>query len=105
MKKIIKTFLVILCGIFITEISVYASAGRGMRMFDQNVKTACGTNAFMVARSHTQEEWTKIYKANSLNAEIKTFCAEATPIKDMYQKDLYEFMYAMAKDSGAIIAG
>ncbi|MDD2384037.1 MAG: cytochrome C [Sulfurospirillaceae bacterium] len=82
-----------------------ASEGRGQRMFDQNLKKACGINGLQVARAHTQAEWTKIYESNALNNEMRVFCPEAKDFKETYQKDVYEFMYALASDSGKIVAG
>jgi len=86
-----------------TTSSFAAQEGRGLRMFDQNIKKACGSNAFEVARMHTQAEWKAIYDADGLDAKFKTICPEAKPFKEEYKEDVYAFMHAVAKDSGKIL--
>lgn len=73
-------------------------------MFDQNLKKSLVIYVkTKLARKHTQAEWTKIYESNGLDAEMKLYCPEAKPFKDIYAKDVYEFFYALAKDSGKVI--
>lgn len=102
-NKFFSLFVVAVISLVLLPSASFASEGRGQRMFDQNLKKACGTNGLEVARKHTQEEWTKIYKSNGLDAEMKLYCPEAKPFKDIYTKDVYEFFYALAKDSGKVI--
>lgn len=102
-KKFFSLSLVLIISLVLLQSASFASEGRGQRMFDQNLKKACGTNGLEVARKHTQAEWTKIYESNGLDAEMKLYCPEAKPFKDIYTKDVYEFFYALAKDSGKVI--
>jgi len=103
LKKFFSLLVVIAISLVLFESASFGSEGRGQRMFDQNLKKACGTNGLEVARKHTQAEWTKIYESNSLDDEMKLYCPEAKPFKDIYAKDVYEFFYALAKDSGKVI--
>ena len=100
-----KSFLCALAGAFMVfaTSSFAAQEGRGLRMFDQNIKKACGSNAFEVAKMHTQAEWKAIYESDGLDAKFKTICPEAKPFKAEYKEDVYAFMYALAKDSGKIL--
>lgn len=102
-KKLFRLAVILIISLVMLESTSFASEGRGQRMFDQNLKKACGTNGLEVARKHTQAEWTKIYENNGLDAEMKLYCPEAKPFKDIYAKDVYEFFYALAKDSGKVI--
>lgn len=102
-KKFFGLSVVVIISLVLLQSASFASEGRGQRIFDQNLKKACGTNGLEVARKHTQAEWTKIYESNGLNDEMKVYCPEAKPFKDIYTKDVYEFFYALAKDSGKVI--
>lgn len=102
-KKFFGLSVVVIISLVLLQSASFASEGRGQRMFDQNLKKACGTNGLEVARKHTQAEWTKIYESNRLDDEMKVYCPEAKPFKDIYTKDVYEFFYALAKDSGKVI--
>jgi len=82
---------------------IAAEEGRGLRMFDQNIKKACGTNAFEVARMYTQAQWKEMYESNAFDAEFQKICPEAKPFKAMYKPDVYAFMYGAAKDSGKVL--
>lgn len=88
--------------VFATTLSA-SEEGRGLRMFDQTIKKACGTNAFEFARTRTQAEWKALYESNSLDAEFKKICPEAKPFKDQYKPDVYAFLHAVAKDSGKVL--
>lgn len=103
MLKTIKRSSILLCALCLTFSATLASEGRGQRMFDQNLKKACGINGFEVARKHTQTEWTAIYENQKLNDEMKIYCPEAKDFKSDYVRDVYEFMYAAAKDSGKVL--
>ena len=89
--------LLVLCS------TALASEGRGQRIFDQNLKKACGLNSVMVARSKTQAEWEKIYQDNHLNETMLALCPDAKPFKEMYLPDVYAYMKAYAKDSGVVL--
>lgn len=104
MKKRLHVSFLILCSLMVFTTTAFASQeGRGLRMFDQTIKKACGTNAFEFARKYTQAEWKAIYDANTLDAEFKKICPEAKPFKEEYKPDVYAFLHAVAKDSGKIL--
>jgi hypothetical protein len=104
MQKKWFTFSIIIALVLTLNSSLMAAQeGRGLRMFDQTIKKACGTNAFEVARMYTQAEWKAIYEADALDAEFQKICPEAKPFKAMYKPDVYAFMYAAAKDSGKVL--
>ena len=102
-KKLLSLMMMLTISLVLLESVSFASEGRGRRMFDQNLKKACGVEGLEVARKHTQAEWTKIYESNGLDAEMKLYCSEAKPFKNDDVKDVYEFFYALAKDSGKVI--
>lgn len=103
-QSVWKRYLYIVGTLLILDSSVLASSdGRGQRMFDQNIKKACGLNGIMVARSKTQSEWTSIYEENRLNATMLSLCPEAKPFKEIYLQDVYAYMKTYAKDSGVVL--
>lgn len=103
MKTRLHVGMILMCSLMVFTTTLSASQeGRGLRMFDQTIKKACGTNAFEFARTHTQAEWKSLYESNGLDAELKKICPEAKPFKEEYKPDLYAFLYAVAKDSGKI---
>ncbi len=105
MKHISQKFFWTVVALFLLQSSSFASEGRGLRMFDQNLKKECGLNGIVVARSHTQGEWTKIYQDKSLNSTLQALCPQADPFKEKYLEDVYAFMHAYAKDSGKVVGG
>lgn len=98
-----KKSLYVFGALMVISSTALASEGRGQRMFDQNLKKACGLNAVMVARSKTQSEWEKIYQDNRLNETMLSLCPEAKPFKEMYLPDVYAYMKSYAKDSGVVL--
>jgi len=102
-KKWMKVSIIVTLILSLSGSLNAAEEGRGLRMFDQTIKKACGTNAFEVARRYTQAQWKALYEADALDAEFQKICPEAKPFKAIYKPDVYAFMYAAAKDSGKVL--
>lgn len=106
MKKTFIAILVALLGVSILTSSAFASAeGKGARFFERKLKMTCGFNAYEMARKHTQEEWTAIYKSGSLNDEMEAMCPGAKDFKKHNEKYVYAFFNSYAIDSGQILVG
>ena len=82
--------------------SAMADAGKGQKLYAKKLKKACGFNGSVMAKKHTQAQWKKINSGGKLADEIKKQCPNSKPLKSKYLKDLYDFFYNFASDSGNV---
>ena len=99
MKKLLAIVFAAIVGLSFVSTSAFASSSRGQKIIIKKLKRPCGFNGEVLAKKHTQEEWTTIFKAGNLNAEIKKICPKAKPLEKRYVKDVYDFLNNFASDS------
>jgi len=102
MKKLLVIVFAAIVGLSFVSTSAFASSGKGQKIIVKKLKRPCGFNGAVLAKKHTQEEWTTIFKAGNLNAEIKKICPKAKPLKKKYVKHVYDFLNNFASDSGNV---
>ncbi|NOX15867.1 MAG: cytochrome C [Epsilonproteobacteria bacterium] len=102
MKKLLVLILAVVVGLGLISTSAFASSSKGQRVIVKRLKRPCGFNGGVLAKKHTQEEWTSIFKAGKLNDELKKICPKAKPLKKRYVKDVYDFLNNYASDSGNV---
>jgi len=101
-KTVSKLVLVAALAASFGATSAMADAGKGQKLYAKKLKKACGFNGAKMAKKHTQAEWKKINSSGKLADEIKKQCPKAKPVKEKYLKDLYDFFYNYASDSGNV---
>ncbi len=101
MKNFLKLVLagVVALGVVTTVAS--ADAAKGQKIYSKKLKKACGFNGAKFAAKHTQDEW-KAIGVKGMQDEIKKLCPNAKPLKEKYLKDVYDFAYKFASDSGNV---
>lgn len=102
MKKLLVIVFAAIVGLSFVSTSAFASSNKGQKIIAKRLKRPCGFNGGVLAKKHTQEEWTTIFKAGKLNAELKKICPKAKPLKKRYVKDVYDFLNNFASDSGNV---
>ncbi len=105
MKKLFTIFIAIIVSVGFISTSLIASEGKGQRIFLKKLRKACGHNGFVMAKKHTQEEWTKIFKTGNLNRTMALYCTGAKTFKIAEERHVAEFLVAFASDSGQIPVG
>lgn len=53
------------------------------------------------AATHTQDEWEEINNAGKFEEEVKKICPKSN-MKPSHAKDIYDFAYEFASDSGNV---
>jgi len=106
MKKLLGAIFIALLGLSFVSTSAFADSARGQKIYVRMIKRACIKNGIanggVMAKKHTQAQWQSIEKAGKLNAEIKKLCPKARPLRKRYLKDVYDFLYNFASDSGNV---
>ena len=102
MKRLLIVVFAAIVGLSFISTSAFASSGKGQKIIVRKLKKPCGFNGGVLAKKHTQEEWTEIFKAGKLNAELKKICPKAKPLKKSYLKNVYDFLNNFASDSGNV---
>ncbi len=102
MKKLLVLILAVVVGLSLISTSAFASSSKGQRIIVKRLKRPCGFNGGVLAKKHTQEEWTAIFKEGKLNDELIAICPKAKPLKKKYVKDVYDFLNNYASDSGNV---
>jgi len=102
MKKLLVIVFAAIVGLSFVSTSAFASSNKGQKIIAKKLKKPCGFNGGVLAKKHTQEEWTTIFKAGNLNAELKKICPKAKPLKKRYVKHVYDFLNNFASDSGNV---
>jgi hypothetical protein len=101
-KTVSKMMLVATVAASLGATSAMADAGKGQKIYSKKLKKACGFNGAVMAKKHKQSEWKSINSSGKLGDEIKKLCPASKPLKDKYLKDLYDFFYNFASDSGNV---
>ena len=81
--------------------SAQADANKGKKVYMKKMKSACGFSGAKFAMKHTQQEWSKFNKAGAIAQEAAKICP-GLKLKGKYTKDVYDFSYKYAKDSGNV---
>ncbi len=106
MKKVLGAVFIALLGLSFISTSAFADSARGQKLYVRKLKRVCMksgiANGGVLAKKHTQAQWQSIDKAGKLNAEIEKFCPKAKPLRKRYLKDVYDFLYNFASDSGNV---
>lgn len=102
MKKLLVLVLAAFLGLSLISTSAFASSSKGQKIIVKKLKKPCGFNGAVLAKKHTQDEWTSIYKAGKLNDELIAICPKAKPLKKKYVKHVYDFLNNYASDSGNV---
>ncbi|WP_331774893.1 cytochrome C [Sulfurospirillum sp. 1612] len=102
MKKLLVLVFAAIVGLSFISTSAFASSDKGQKIIIKKLKKPCGFNGGVLAKKHTQGEWTAIYKAGKLNDELQKLCPKAKPLKKKYTKHVYDFLNNFASDSGNV---
>ncbi len=106
MKKLLGAIFIAILGLSFVSTSAFADAAKGQKLYVKKLKRACAKSGVatgaVLAKKHTQAEWQAIEKAGNLQKEISKFCPKAKPLRKRYLKDIYDFLYNYASDSGNV---
>ncbi len=99
-----RRLVYILTIIAIASLSSYADADKGQRLYKHKLRKACQFSGIKFARAYTQAEWKEFYKKGLLPEKTKELCpkADIEKIDKKWWKDIYNFTYEYAKDSGNV---
>ena len=101
MKTLTKLALTGLFGFALMTTTVNADLiNKGQKIFGKKLKGACGFGGAKFAASFKQKEWEAIYRAGTMETEIKKLCPNIQNWEKKWEKALYEFGYEYGKDSG-----
>ncbi len=89
--------------------SAVASPEKGQKIYQKKVKNLCGFNGAKFAAKHSQDEWEEIYEDGKFADEMGKLCPKGAKVFKSdkfkkYLKDLYDFSYEYANDSGNVPA-
>jgi len=100
MKKIVY----ILTIIAIASLSSYANSDKGQRLYKHKLRKACHFSGLKFARAYTQSEWKEFYSKGLLPEKTKELCPKVNidNFEEKWWKDIYDFTYEYAKDSGNV---
>ncbi|MEA3419366.1 MAG: cytochrome C, partial [Campylobacterota bacterium] len=80
-----------------------ADVAKGQKLYSKKLKGACGVTGAKFAAKHTQDQWEEIKEAGKFGDEVKKICPKMEKsYKDKWSKDLYDFAYEYASDSGNV---
>ena len=104
MKRLTTLLLTAMLGLSFVSTAAFADAAKGKKIYQKKLKKACGFTGAKFAAKHTQDEWKTIYDSGKFKDEIKAICpkVKANKLKDKYLKDLFDFAYEFASDSGNV---
>ena len=102
MSIVKKLTMVILFGMGLFTSTIIADELKGQKTFLKKLKASCGFDGAKFARMHTQDEWEAIEQAGRFVAETKKICPKVKTINAVEMRDVYDFVYAYAKDSGNV---
>jgi len=106
MKKLLGAIFIAVLGLSFVSTSAMADSAKGQKLYLKKLKRACAksgiANGGVMSKKHTQAEWKKIYDEGKLPAEIKKLCPKSKKLKKRYLKDLEDFFYNFASDSGNV---
>lgn len=100
MIKFTRTIELLCIGTLFVMTPAYASVDKGLELYKQTMRKVCGFSGNVMAKKHAQHEWKMVYEAGKLQEELLRQCPNAKPLKTDALKDMYEFLYYYASDSG-----
>ncbi|MCH9813059.1 MAG: cytochrome C [Epsilonproteobacteria bacterium] len=77
-------------------------ASKGQKLYLKKLKKACGMNGAKFAAQHTQDEWEEIRENGQFGQEVQNLCPNVKSFNQRWEKDIYEFCYEYANDSGNV---
>jgi len=100
MKKIVY----ILTIIAIASLSSYADPVKGQKLYKHKLRKGCHFSGLKFSRAYTQSEWKEFYTKGLFPQKTKELCpkVDLEKIDEKWWKDIYEFTYEYAKDSGNV---
>lgn len=101
MTKMTKLALAALLGLAVLSTTASADAKKGQKLYMKTLKAACGMPGSKFAATHTQDEWEEINNAGKFEEEVKKICPKSN-MKPAHAKDIYDFAYEFASDSGNV---
>jgi hypothetical protein len=101
MTKFSKLALAALFAVAMLGTTASANVEKGKKIYSKKLKGACGFSGAKFAAKHTQDQWEEIKNAGKFADEVKKLCPKAK-FKDKWSKDLYDFSYEYASDSGNV---
>ena len=102
MNKIVKIALGAALLLSIGATTASADVAKGQKLYTKKLKKACGITGAAMAGKHTQDEWTEIHDAGTLEAEIKHICPNVHKVKGKYLPHFCDFFNEYANDSGNV---
>lgn len=109
MKKLLTLVAMGFVATSLMVTSASADAARGQKIYQKKVKNLCGFNGAKFAATHSQDEWEDIYEDGKFADEMGKICPKGAKVFKSdkfkkYLKDLYDFSYKYANDSGNVPA-
>ncbi len=101
MRNFLKLVLTGAVALSLATTVASADAAKGQKLYSKKLKKACGFNGAKFTAKHSQDEW-KAIGEKGMQDEIKKICPNAKPLKEKYLKDIYDFSYEFANDSGNV---
>ncbi|DAB41218.1 MAG TPA: cytochrome C [Sulfurovum sp. UBA12169] len=101
MTKMTKLALTALLGFAVLSTTASADSKKGQKLYMKTLKAPCGMSGSKFAATHTQDEWEEINTAGKFEEEVKKICPKAS-MKPAHAKDIYDFAYEFASDSGNV---
>ena len=75
---------------------------KGQKLYLNHMKKPCGINGAKFAAKHTQEEWEGLKEKGAFVKEAQKICPNIKEFNDAWSKNLFEFSYEYASDSGHV---
>ncbi|BDY13615.1 cytochrome C [Hydrogenimonas cancrithermarum] len=109
MKKLLTMVAAGFVAMSLMATSASADAAKGQKIYSKKVKNLCGFNGAKFAAKHSQDEWEELYEEGKFAEEMGKLCPKGAKIFTSgkfkkYLKDLYDFAYEYANDSGNVPA-
>lgn len=103
MSKLLKIALATALALGVATTTASADVKKGQKIFIKKFKKACGFNGAKFAAKHSQAEWEAI-GADGMKNKLMEVCPnlDESAIKDKWMKDIYDFSYEYANDSGNV---
>lgn len=107
MKKLLTMVAAGFVAMSLMATTASADAAKGQKIYSKKVKKLCGFNGGKFAAKHSQDEWEEIYEDGKFAEEMGKLCPKGAKIFTSdkfkkYLKDLYDFSYEYANDSGNV---
>ncbi len=100
MRKIVYIFTIIA----LASLFSYADATKGQRLYKHKLRKGCQYSGLKFARTYTQSQWKELYDKGLFPEKTKELCPkiDLEKMNKKWWKDIYDFTYEYAKDSGNV---